>query len=401
MSPSILTEAVHAGERAERPDFTPVSTPLHRSVGYVYDDIDTLDAIFADRRPGYVYTRYGSPTVAALEKAVAVLEGGEAALTASSGMAALHLALLGAGACESASIVAARDCYGATYALLRDLLTTQGVRVHFVDITDLAQVEQALADSQATALLLETISNPLLKVPAIPAIAEMVHAVGALLIVDNTFATPCLCRPLQLGADYVVHSMTKYLGGHGDVMGGIVVTSAKKRSRLFQLIKMIGCNLGPDEAWLTLRGLKTLPLRMQQHCNNGAAVAAWLAQHPRVAEVHYPGLPSHPQHAVASHLFAGHGYGGMVSFSLGDAGRETVYRFLQSLRLILPATTLGDVYSLVLYPAMSSHRALSPEERAEVGIGEGLIRLSVGIEAAEDIIADLEQALVDGSRSSR
>jgi cystathionine beta-lyase/cystathionine gamma-synthase len=400
MPPSILTEAVHAGERAERPDFTPVSTPLYRSVGYVYDNMETLDAVFGDRRPGYVYTRYGTPTVAALEKAVAVLEGGEAAIAASSGMAAIHLALLAAGGLSGASIVAARDCYGATYALLRDLLTSQGVGVRFVDITDLGQVEKALTDAQASALVLETISNPLLKVPAIPAIAEMAHAVGALVIVDNTFATPCLCRPLQFGADFVVHSSTKYFGGHGDVMGGVVVTSTERRARLFQLIKMIGCNLGPDEAWLTLRGLKTLPLRMRQHCHNAAAVAAWLAQHPRVAEVHYPGLPSHPQHAVASHLFGDRGYGGMVGFSLRDAGREDVFRFLQSLRLILPATTLGDVYSLVLYPAMSSHRALSPEERAQVGIGEGLIRLSVGIEGTEDIIADLQQALGDGAGPS-
>jgi cystathionine gamma-synthase/methionine-gamma-lyase len=265
MSPSLFTQAVHAGERAPRPDFTPVSTPIHRSVGYLYDDVDTLDGIFGDERVGYVYPRYGSPTVAALESAAATLEGGEAALAVSSGMAAIHLALLAADARSGSSVVAAQDCYGATYALLRDLFTTQGVDVRFVDITDLAEVESALAEALPTALLLETISNPLLKVAAIPPIVEMAHAVGAQVIVDNTFATPCLCRPLDYGADVVLHSSTKYFGGHGDVMGGIVITSAANRSRLFQLIKMIGCNLGPDEAWLTLRGLKTLPLRMRQH----------------------------------------------------------------------------------------------------------------------------------------
>jgi len=393
MSPSLFTQAVHAGERAPRPDFTPVSTPIHRSVGYVYDDVDTLDGIFGDERAGYVYSRYGSPTVAALERAAATLEGGEAALAVSSGMAAIHLALLAADARSGSSVVAAQDCYGATYALLRDLFTTQGVEVRFVDITDLAEVESALAEARPAALLLETISNPLLKVAAIPPIVEMAHAVGAQVIVDNTFATPCLCRPLDYGADVVLHSSTKYFGGHGDVMGGIVITSAANRSRLFQLIKMIGCNLGPDEAWLTLRGLKTLPLRMRQHCANAQDVAQWLEGHSRVERVHYPGLQSHPQHSVANHLFGDAGYGGMVSFELRDAGREAVFRFLEALELILPATTLGDVYSLVLYPAMSSHRALSPAERAQVGIGEGLVRLSVGIEAAEDIIADLDQAL--------
>ncbi len=393
MSPSLFTQAVHAGERAPRPDFTPVSTPIHRSVGYLYDDVDTLDGIFGDERAGYVYSRYGSPTVAALESAAATLEGGEAALAVSSGMAAIHLALLAADARSGSSVVAAQDCYGATYALLRDLFTTQGVEVRFVDITDLAEVESALAEALPTALLLETISNPLLKVAAIPPIVEMAHAVGAQVIVDNTFATPCLCRPLDYGADVVLHSSTKYFGDHGDVMGGIVITSAANRSRLFQLIKMSGCNLGPDEAWLTLRGLKTLPLRMRQHCANAQDVAQWLEVHPRIERVHYPGLESHPQHSVANHLFGDGGYGGMVSFELRDADREAVFRFLEALELFLPATTLGDVYSLVLYPAMSSHRALSPAERAQVGIGEGLVRLSVGIEAADDIIADLEQAL--------
>ena len=393
MGRSIFTSAVHAGERAPRPDFTPVSTPLQRSVGFIYEDMSTLDAIFGDERDGYVYPRYGSPTVSALETAVATLEGGEAALAVSSGMAAIHLALLAASALIGSSVVAAQDCYGATYALMRDLFTTQGVKVHFVDITDLAEVERALADARPSAVVLETISNPLLKVAAIPRIVEMAHAVGAQVIVDNTFATPYLCRPLDHGADFVIHSSTKYFGGHGDVMGGAIVTSSANRARLFQLIKMIGCNLGPDEAWLTLRGLKTLPLRMRQHCANAQRVALWLADNPGVERVHYPGLAGHPQHRLAQHLFGGQGFGGMVSFEIRDAHQPAVFRFLENLRLVLPATTLGDVYSLVLYPAMSSHRALSVSEREHVGIGEGLVRLSVGIEDADDIIADLDQAL--------
>jgi len=391
--PSIFTQAVHAGERGPRPDFTPVVTPIYDSVGYLYESMEQLDAVFAAEREGYVYPRYGTPTNAAFEQAVATLEGGEAALSFASGMAAIHAALLATGLEAGQSVVAAQDVYGASYALLANLFTSLGVRVRFVNIADLTSVERAIAEEKPRAVFCETISNPLLKLADVPAVAELAHAHGAEVIVDSTFATPYLVRPLTLGVDYVVHSSTKYLGGHGDVMGGIVVTSADRRKRLWEVIKLTGGNLGPHQAWLTMRGLKTLPLRMAQHCRNAAAVAAWLAQHPEIARVNYPGLPSHPQHAVAARLFRQGCYGGMVSFEIAGAGRTRVFRFMEALKLILPATTLGDVYSLALYPAHSSHRTLSPEERAAIGIGEGLVRLSVGIEDVGDIIADLEQAL--------
>lgn len=391
--PSIFTQAVHAGERGPRPDFTPVVTPIYNSVGYLYESMDQLDAVFAAEREGYVYPRYGTPTNAALERAVAILEGGEAALSFASGMAAIHAALLATGLEAGQAVVAAQDVYGASYALLANLFTSLGMRGHFVDITDLAAVERAIVEEKPRAVFCEAISNPLLKVADVPSVAELAHANGAEMVVDSTFATPYLVRPLTLGADYVVHSSTKYLGGHGDVLGGVVVTSAERRERLWELTKITGGNLGPNQAWLTMRGLKTLPLRMAQHCRNAAAVAAWLAEHPRIAKVNYPGLPSHPQHAVATRLFREGCYGGMVSFEIAGAGRAEVFRFMEALELVLPATTLGDVYSLTLYPAHSSHRALSPEERAAIGIGEGLVRLSVGIEDVEDIIADLDQAL--------
>ncbi len=391
--PSIFTQAVHAGERGPRPDFTPVVTPIYNSVGYLYESMDQLDAVFGAEREGYVYTRYGTPTNAALEQAVAILEGGEAALSFASGMAAVHAALLATGLEAGQAVVSAHDVYGASYALLANLFTSLGVRVRFVDIADLASVERAIAEEKPRAVFCEIISNPLLKVADVPAVAELAHAHGAEMIVDSTFATPYLVRPLTLGADYVVHSSTKYLGGHGDVLGGIVVTSAERRKRLWEIIKITGGNLGPNQAWLTMRGLKTLPLRMAQHCRNAAAVAAWLAEHPKIARVNYPGLPGHPQHTVATRLFREGCYGGMISFEIADAHRAQVFRFMESLKLVLPATTLGDVYSLALYPAHSSHRALSPEERAAIGIGEGLVRLSVGIEDVEDIIADLAQAL--------
>lgn len=390
---SIFTEAVHGGERAPRPDYTPVSTPIHHSVGYLYDDMADLDAVFGGQQAGYVYTRYGSPTVTGFERVIAGVEGAEDAVAFASGMAAVHAALLSAGARAGTTIVSAADVYGATYALLDRSLSTLGVKTCFVDITDVEQVRQTVGTERPAAVLCEIISNPLVKVADVPALVEIAHGVGAALIVDNTFATPYLYRPLAHGADYVVHSATKYIGGHGDVMAGVVACSAQRALDLRERQKLLGANLGPQEAWLALRGMKTLPLRMRQHCANAMEVARWLVDQRAVARVNYPGLPEHPQHELAGRLFEGRGFGGMLSFDLRGAGRQEVFRFMEALRLVLPATTLGDVYSLTLYPAHSSHRMLSPQARAAIGIGDGLVRLSVGIEAAEDIIADLAQAL--------
>ncbi len=401
---NIHTLSVHAGERlaATQPTdasapFMPVVTPVYHSVGYTYEETADLDAVFAGTSTNPVYTRYGNPTVAALEAALAALEGGEAALAYGSGMAAIHAALLGAGARAGTTVVAAHDIYGATYALLARLLATQGVSVRFVDPADHAAVAATLADVTAAgappvALLVETISNPLLKVADLPRLAELAHAHRAAFIVDNTFATPVLCRPLELGADYVVHSATKYLGGHGDVLGGAVITSAARRKELYEINKLLGANLGPQDAWLVHRGLKTLPLRVTRQCANATEIAGWLAGQRGVAAVNFPGLAAHPQHDLAARLLGGH-YGAMVSFDLAGAGQPEVFRFMEALRLIQPATTLGDVYTLTLYPAMSSHRALDAETRARIGIGDGLVRLSIGIEDVRDIIADLEQAL--------
>jgi len=390
---SIFTKAVHAGERAAKPDFQPVSTPVYNTVGFLYEDMRDLDAIFGNEREGYVYARYGNPTNSALEEALAALEEGEAALTFGSGMAAVHASLLAAGAKAGTSILSAYDVYGATYAICARLFPQLGVRAKFVDVTNLEELQKALLETRPAAVIFEIISNPLMKVADIPTICNLAHKIGTKVIVDNTFATPFLCRPIQHGVDFCVHSMTKYIGGHGDVMGGAIVTSKENRSILHEIIKMTGGNLGPMEAWLTLRGLKTLPLRMRQHCQNAMEVARWLEGHPRVARVNYPGLASHPQHELAKRLFPPGLFGGMISFEIKDAGKEKVFRFMEALELILPATTLGDVYSLTLYPAISSHRALTPEERAKVGISDRLVRLSVGIEEASEIIEDLEKAL--------
>ena len=398
---SLETRAVHAGrvegdrkggDRKGRP-YIPTVPPIHPSVTYSYERMEDLDEAFATG--GYVYTRHGNPTVAALEEAVAALEDGETAVAFASGMAAIHGALLAVGARAGTAVVAARDLYGATYVLLDRLLRSQGVSVRFVEVTDLAAVEAACAELRPVALLVETVSNPLLKVADLPALAEVAHRHGAALLVDNTFATPYLVRPLALGADLVIHSATKYLGGHGDVLAGVVVTSAARREVLMDVLKTTGANLGPLEAWLLLRGLRTLVLRVQRQCTSALAVAQWLESHPRVGRVLYPGLPSHPQHELAARLFGGRGFGGIVTFELKDAGREEVFRFMDRLRLCIPATSLGDIQTLVLYPAHSSHRGLRPEERAALGITDGMVRISVGIEAVEDILADLAQALDD------
>ena len=390
---SFGTRAVHAGERAPRPDYTPVVTPIHPSVGFLYDSMDDLDAIFATTREGYVYPRYGSPTVAAFEAAIADLEGGEAAHAFASGMAAVHVALLAAGVRAGTSVVAAMDLYGATYTLLQRLLTELGATVRMVDVTDLTAVEASLAETRPVALVAETISNPLLKVADVPALAGLAHRYGTQLLIDNTFASPYLYNPLAHGADYIIHSATKYIGGHGDVMAGVVVTSTENRRKLYELNKLVGSVLGPFEAWLAMRGVKTLPLRVRQQCANAARVAEWLAGQRKIARVNYPGLPVHPQHDLARRLFGERGFGGMLSFEIAGTDRAGAFRFMEALNLCLPATTLGDIYTLVLHPVTSSHRSLSAEERAKIGIGEGLVRLSAGIEDADDIIADLEKAL--------
>lgn len=389
----LATQAVHAGRPELTPDFTPTVTPIHPSATYRYASLEALDQVFAGTREGYVYARYGNPTVTAFEDAVAMLEGGERALAFASGMAALHASLLAAGARSQSAVVAAQDIYGATHTLLRELMTSQGVTVRFVDADNLDAVSAGCTELKPVALLVETISNPLLKVADLPALADIAHQHGAVFLVDSTFATPYLVRPLELGADIVIHSATKYLAGHGDVLGGVVVTSEELHAELIELLKMTGGNLAPQEAWLALRGVRTLALRMQQHCRNAFSIAEWLEDHPLVTRVIYPGLRSHRHHRLARELFRDAGFGGVLCFEISDAGREEVFRFFEALALCLAATTLGDVHTLFLYPAHSSHRSLTAEERAQVGIGDGLVRMSVGIEAVEDLKADLEQAL--------
>jgi cystathionine gamma-synthase/methionine-gamma-lyase len=366
----------------------PTSTPLYAATSFLYDDMETLDAVLGGEEPGFAYTRYGNPTTRALEVAVAALEETEDAVAFGSGMAALHAAVLNEVKTGS-KIVAATDLYGATAQLLATVFASLGVETIFVNVLDLEALRSTIETAKPRLVLCETISNPLLHVANLPGIVEIAHANRAVVVCDNTFASPALVNPARFGVDTIVHSTTKYLGGHGDVTGGIVATSAERAFEVRELTKLVGSIPGPFESWLTLRGLKTLPLRLRQQSENAAAIVQFLCNHPKVERVYWPGL----QNGAAGRIFNSALRGGMVAFEIRNAGQQEVFRFLESLQVFLPGTTLGDVYSLALYPPISSHRGMDREDREAVGINDGLVRLSLGIEDPADLIADLDQAL--------
>ncbi len=389
----IQTQAVHAGDRRKAPSAVPVTTPIYTASSFFYETTEELDRVFGMEQAGYCYSRYDNPTAAALEELLAALEGGHGALACASGMAALQMAVETALADRRPSVVAAEALYGASTKLLLNVLEPRGVEVRFADVCDLDAVRTAVGQARPGCILMETISNPLLRVGEIDKIAEIARTAGAALVVDNTFATPLLVRPLEMGASFSVHSLTKYLSGHGDVLGGAVVSDAAHYDALRARARVIGPLLGPFESYLTMRGIKTFPLRMERQCANACRVASWLGGHPAVESVHFTGDPMHPDAPAIRRLFAGGLYGAIVSFEIRDAGRPEIFRFLDRLKMVVRATSLGDVHSMILYPAMSSHRDLAPKHRQRVGIRDNLVRLSVGIEAAEDIIGDLDQAL--------
>jgi len=389
----IGTRAVHAGERGPKPNFTPVSTPIYRSAAYLYDEIAELDAVFAGQQEGYVYARYGNPTVTALEEAIRDLEGGDVAVATSSGMAAVHLALLAAGVGTGERIVAARDLYGATFTLLVNVLSTLGIESTFVDTTDTEATRAAIIETKPRAVLIETMSNPLLRITDVPAIAEAAHAVGARVVLDGTFTPPPMLSGFANGADFIVHSMTKYLNGHADALAGVVIGKGDEAHALIPLVRTLGPNLAANEAYMVLRGLKTLTLRLRRQMLNARLIARALERDPRIARTVHPGLSSHPQYETARRLFKPGWLGGMVAFELADATQADVMRFMDALRLCVPATSLGDVYTLITCPAMTSHREVAPKQRERMGISPGLLRLSAGIEHPRDIIGDLMQAL--------
>ncbi|HEX8136972.1 MAG TPA: PLP-dependent aspartate aminotransferase family protein [Pyrinomonadaceae bacterium] len=388
----IETQLVHAGERRAVPHGLPVSTPVYTTATFTYDSMEEVDRVFSGETQGYVYTRFGNPTVAALEEAINTLEGGAGSCAYSTGMAALHAAVFACELAPGSTVLASQDLYGATTDLLFKVFGSFGVKTVVADFNDLASLAEKARTSQARVLVAETISNPLLKVCDIDACAEIARSVGARLIVDNTFASPYLCRPLEHGADFVVHSATKYLGGHADALGGLVVVrEVADVPALVGVMKLVGGVLGVWEAHEILRGMKTLGLRLERQCANAERLAERLSRHPSILRTYYPSLAEPTEQEKARRLLRAPG--ALISVELRENTREAIFRVMDSLRLCVRSTSLGDVFTSVLHPATASHRELAPARRRQLGISDGLVRISVGIEAVRDIIADFEQAL--------
>jgi cystathionine gamma-synthase len=388
------SRAVHAGRGAKAGmgadgrGSVPLAPDLSPAAAHVFTDLDDYDAVAGGERPGHYYGRNSNSNRTMLEAAVAELEGAEAGVATASGMAALHLAIL-ALAPKPVTILATRELYGGTLALLRQDLEPAGYEANFVDLNDLESVRRAI--DGAGLVLIETITNPLCRVPDLEAIVGMARGRGVPVLVDNTFASPVFCRPLELGATAVMHSVTKYLGGHSDLVAGVVVGSESLMAAARGRSVRTGTPLGPFESWLALRGLRTLDVRMRRHSDNALVLARAMQSMPGVAKVHHPLLEGSPSYAVASRLLSG-GSGGMMAFDL-EGGRGAVQSMMSRFQLVAFAASLGGVETTISYPAITSHRGLTPEERAQLGVGPGTVRVSVGIEAPEDIVADFAQAL--------
>jgi cystathionine beta-lyase/cystathionine gamma-synthase len=396
---AIETQLVHAGNGGEPVVGRPFVTPIYATTSFTYETMAEVEAIFAGDREGYAYARYCNPTVHSLERALMQLEGGAGACAYGSGMAALHAALLACDLVPGATVIAARDLYGTTTHLLETVFLQFGVRTVFADFNDTAGLRAVALEARPRVLICETISNPLLKVCDLEACAEVARETGATLIVDNTFASPYLCQPLQYGADIVVHSLTKYLSGHGDATGGICVARDEAMwEKLIAMRNAVGGVLSVWEAHEITRGLKTLAVRMERQCANARRLAERLLKSPRIARVHHPGLGANgAQNGVVGRMLRAPHTGALVSIELAEDTREAAYRFMDALGLCIRLLSLGDVVTSVLHPPTTSHRSLTPERRRERGITDGLVRISVGIEDAEDIIRDIERALEAGA----
>jgi len=372
-----------------RSEFGETAEAIYLTSGYVYDDAEQAEARFKNKDPGYIYSRYGNPTVTMFEERMCLLEGAAASRAVASGMAAVNAALM----CQVRAgdrVVASRALFGSCRYIIEELLPRYGVTTTLVDGPDLDQWRAALKPG-ARCVFIETPANPTLELIDIRAVAELAHAAGARLIVDNVFATPVLQKPLPLGTDIVVYSTTKHIDGQGRCLGGVVLGTEQFISEELQpYLRHTGPSLSPFNAWVMVKGLETLELRVRQHCANAAAVADFLAAHPAVSRLLYPGRADFPQHALAQRQMPGGG--SLVTFDLaGDKAR--VFRFLNALGLIDISNNLGDAKSLITHPATTTHQRLTPADRAQLGITDSMVRLSVGLEDPADIIEDLDQAL--------
>lgn len=374
------TKAIHVGEDPRSMQHGDVVIPIHLSTTFAKSSVSEVDK-------GYVYSRTGNPTRDALEAKLAALEGGKYALAFSSGLAAeatVLLALLDKGD----HVVAFDDLYGGTRRLFNRVMSRYGIKFTYVDARDPANVEKAISD-RTRMIWIETPTNPLMKLADIKAIAEIANRKDVILVVDNTFATPYFQNPLVLGAHIVVHSVTKYIAGHSDVVGGaVIVNDEDLHTRLRFHQNAVGAILSPFDSWLVMRGLKTLALRMERHQANAIAIAKYLEEHPLVERVYYPGLPSHPQHDLARRQMKG--YSGMLSFEIKGGLRNAV-KFVESLRIFSLAESLGGVESLIEIPSLMTHASVPADERERIGIRDSLIRISVGIEDLDDLIEDLDR----------
>jgi cystathionine gamma-synthase len=367
----------------------PLTPPIYQTNVYVFEDMDTVESVWEQKRPGFVYGRYGTPNHTMLEKLVAILEGAEAAVACASGMGATTALLLGLFQAGD-HIVAARDLYGSTAAFLQDEAQRLGVATDFVDATDPECIVGALRPN-TKAVFVEALSNPLLRLADLPAVSGELAGRGVDLIVDSSMASPAVFRPIEHGATVVLHSLTKFISGHGDVTGGMVLGRSEDMGRIRNAMIRAGTNLGPFDAWLATRGARTLAVRLDRQCRSALRLAEFLESHGAVARVYYPGLPSHPQRALARRLLP-RIQGAMLSFDLGG-GALAVERFMARTRLLEFAPSFGDVATTWTYPARTSHRRVPESEQAAMGIGPGLIRVSVGLEDPNDLLEDLAGAL--------
>jgi methionine-gamma-lyase len=382
------TLAVHAGESPD-PVTGALDTPIYQATTFASANSDEMSAVFGGEKPGYMYTRYGNPTIRALEEKIAALEAGADALAAASGMAAISSAIMGYVKAGDHA-VASRSLYGAAYNFLNKKLPRMGAETTFVESLRPEDFEKAIRPNTRL-IYFETPSNPVLDIIDIEALAAVGKRRGIPTVMDNTFASPALQQPLRLGVTVVVHSATKYLCGHGDAMGGAIVGPREYISMLSrEIIRDYGGVISPFNAWLILRGTRTLHVRMPVHCANAQKVAEFLAAHPKVERVNYPGLPRHPGHAIARKQMKA--FGAIISFEV-KGGYEGGKKVMDGVKIFARAASLGDTRSLIVHSASTSHRAVPHEQRIAMGVTDGLVRLSVGIEAEEDLIADLEQAL--------